>query len=187
MTGPSLCFWHHLVNIEHLCENRKQEAPPRFVPVLLLVCQFSERCDVNSSSLMLCRSPSVDSSVMGSKMTVEFLLDNLRFNLSSLTPQGFTYEPNPDLRPLNQQDPMKAYRYNPGSFIQLEVSRRHYYSHHHFHLVSNNSSMLTAVLSHASTYNMNIMIATVILMWLLAIVDSINAQGHTGTEMIQFR
>uniref|UniRef100_A0A674PM98 Plexin-B1 n=1 Tax=Takifugu rubripes TaxID=31033 RepID=A0A674PM98_TAKRU len=98
----------------------KQEAPPRFVPVLLLVCQFSERCDVNSSSLMLCRSPSVDSSVMGSKMTVEFLLDNLRFNLSSLTPQGFTYEPNPDLRPLNQQDPMKAYRYNPGSFIQLE-------------------------------------------------------------------
>ncbi|TWW62606.1 Plexin-B1 Semaphorin receptor SEP [Takifugu flavidus] len=84
------------------------------------VREFSERCDVNSSSLMLCRSPSVDSSVMGSKMTVEFLLDNLRFNLSSLTPQGFTYEPNPDLRPLNQQDPMKAYRYNPGSFIQLE-------------------------------------------------------------------
>lgn len=131
---------------------------------------------MNSSSLMLCRSPSVDSSVMGSKMTVEFLLDNLRFDLNSLTPQGFTYEPNPDLRPLNQQDPMKAYRYNPGSFIQLEVS--HDYSHHHFHLVSNNSSMLTAVLSPASTYNMNIVI--VMLMWLLAIVDSINAQVILG-------
>lgn len=87
----------------------------------MLVCQFSERCDVNSSSLMLCRSPSVDSSATGSKVTVEFLLDNLRFDFSSLSPQRFTYEPNPHLRPLNQQDPLKAYRYNPGSFIQLEV------------------------------------------------------------------
>lgn len=131
--------------------------------MLLLACQFSERCVVNSSSLMLCRSPSVDSSVMGSKMTVEFFLDNLRFDLSSLTPQGFTYEPNPDLRPLNQQDPMKAYRYNPGSFIQLEVSRRHDYSHH-FHLDSNNSSIIIAVLSHANTYNRSIMIVTIMLM-----------------------
>ncbi|CAF93155.1 unnamed protein product, partial [Tetraodon nigroviridis] len=84
------------------------------------VREFSERCDVNSSSLMLCRSPSVDSSAMGSKVTVESLLDNLRFDFSSLSPQPFTYEPNPNLRPLNQQDPLKAYRYNPGSFIQLE-------------------------------------------------------------------
>lgn len=84
------------------------------------VREFSERCDVNSSSLMLCRSPSVDSFATGSKVTVEFLLDNLRFDFSSLSPQRFTYEPNPLLRPLNQQDPLKAYRYNPGSFIQLE-------------------------------------------------------------------
>uniref|UniRef100_A0A8C4P0B1 Plexin-B1 n=1 Tax=Dicentrarchus labrax TaxID=13489 RepID=A0A8C4P0B1_DICLA len=53
-------------------------------------------------------------------VTVEFLLDNLRFDFSSLNPQAFSYEPNPLLRPLNQQDPLKAYRYNPGSFIQLE-------------------------------------------------------------------
>lgn len=136
----------------------------------MLVCQFSERCDVNSSSLMLCRSPSVESSAMGSKVTVEFLLDNLRFDLSSLTPQGFTYEPNPDLRPLNQQDPLKAYRYNPGSFIQLEVSGCHDYCHHHFHLVYNNSN----------TYKMNIMTATLMLRWLLVNVDSINAQVILG-------
>lgn len=95
----------------------------------MLVCQFSERCDVNSSSLMLCRSPSVDSSATGSKATVEFLLDNLRFDFSNLSPQHFTYEPNPHLRPLNQQDPLKAYRYNPGSFIQLEVRGRCDYHH----------------------------------------------------------
>lgn len=80
-----------------------------------------EHCKVNSSSLMLCRSPMVDSSVLKLKVTVEFLLDNLRFDFSSLNPQSFSYEPNPVLQPLNQQDPLKVYRYNPGSFIQLEV------------------------------------------------------------------
>lgn len=76
---------------------------------------------MNSSSLILCRSPMVDSSVRGSKVTTEFLLDNLRFDFSRVNSQTFGYEPNPVLRPLNQQDPLKAYRYNPGSFIQLEV------------------------------------------------------------------
>lgn len=83
--------------------------------------QFVERCEVNTSSQILCRSPMVDSSVWGSKVTVEFLLDNLRFDFSSLNDQTFSYEANPVLRPLNQQDPLKVYRYNPGSFIQLEV------------------------------------------------------------------
>ncbi|XP_057703040.1 plexin-B1 isoform X4 [Corythoichthys intestinalis] len=82
--------------------------------------QFTERCEVNSSTLILCRSPMVDSSVWGSKVTVEFLLDNLHFDVNTVNPQAFSYEPNPVLRPLNQQDPLKAYRYNPGSFIQLE-------------------------------------------------------------------
>uniref|UniRef100_A0A671TPG2 Plexin-B1 n=1 Tax=Sparus aurata TaxID=8175 RepID=A0A671TPG2_SPAAU len=81
---------------------------------------FTERCEVNSSTLILCRSPMVDISIWGSKVTVEFLLDNLRFDFSRLNPQTFSYEPNPVLRPLNQQDPLKVYRYNPGSFIQLE-------------------------------------------------------------------
>ncbi|XP_023147836.2 plexin-B1 isoform X2 [Amphiprion ocellaris] len=87
---------------------------------LCSIKQFTERCQVNSSSLILCRSPMVDLSVWGSKVTVEFLLDNLRFNFNRLSPQPFSYEPNPILTPLNQQDPLKAYRYNPGSFIQLE-------------------------------------------------------------------
>ncbi|KAI3370493.1 hypothetical protein L3Q82_025255 [Scortum barcoo] len=101
--------------------------PARMVPdpvcqrdSMCSVKQFMERCEVNSSSLILCRSPMVEDSVLGSKVTVEFLLDNLRFDFSSLNPQAFSYEPDPVLRPLNQQDPLKAYRYNPGSFIQLE-------------------------------------------------------------------
>uniref|UniRef100_A0A665W9A8 Plexin-B1 n=1 Tax=Echeneis naucrates TaxID=173247 RepID=A0A665W9A8_ECHNA len=81
---------------------------------------FMERCEVNSSSLILCRSPMVDSSVWGSKIRVEFLLDNLRFDFSKLNPEAFSYEPNPILHRLNQQEPLNAYRYNPGSFIQLE-------------------------------------------------------------------
>ncbi|KAK0134459.1 Plexin-B1 [Merluccius polli] len=87
---------------------------------LCSVKQFTERCEVNSSSLILCRSPAVDNSVWGSEVTVEFLLDNLRFHFSHLNAQPFHYEPNPLLHPLNQQEPLKAYRYNPGSFIQLE-------------------------------------------------------------------
>uniref|UniRef100_A0A671TN90 Plexin b1b n=1 Tax=Sparus aurata TaxID=8175 RepID=A0A671TN90_SPAAU len=101
--------------------------PARMVPKPVCpegpVCsvkQFTERCEVNSSTLILCRSPMVDISIWGSKVTVEFLLDNLRFDFSRLNPQTFSYEPNPVLRPLNQQDPLKVYRYNPGSFIQLE-------------------------------------------------------------------
>ncbi|XP_014264169.2 plexin-B1 isoform X2 [Maylandia zebra] len=84
------------------------------------VKQFVERCEVNSSSLILCRSPMVDSTIWWSRVTVEFLLDNLRFDFSSLNSEPFSYERNPTLQPLNQQDPLKAYRYNPGSFIQLE-------------------------------------------------------------------
>lgn len=79
---------------------------------------------MNSSTLIQCRSPTVDTSVFQSRVTVEFLLDNLRFDFSDLNPQAFGYELNPVLRRLNQQDPLKAYRYNPGSFIQLEVSDR---------------------------------------------------------------
>uniref|UniRef100_A0A7N5ZQB3 Plexin-B1 n=1 Tax=Anabas testudineus TaxID=64144 RepID=A0A7N5ZQB3_ANATE len=87
---------------------------------LCSVKQFMERCEVNSSTLILCRSPMVDFSVFKSEVTVEFLLDNLSFDFKNLNPQQFSYELNPVLRRLNQQDPMKAYRYNPGSFIQLE-------------------------------------------------------------------
>uniref|UniRef100_A0A4W5PC85 Plexin-B1 n=1 Tax=Hucho hucho TaxID=62062 RepID=A0A4W5PC85_9TELE len=85
------------------------------------IIQYMERCEVNSSSLILCRSPAVEPSVWGSQVDVAFLLDNLRFPFGAVSPQGaFSYEPNPVLHPLNQQEPLKPYRYNPGSFIQLE-------------------------------------------------------------------
>uniref|UniRef100_A0A4W5N018 Plexin-B1 n=1 Tax=Hucho hucho TaxID=62062 RepID=A0A4W5N018_9TELE len=83
--------------------------------------KYIERCEVNSSSLILCRSPAVEPSVWGSRVDVAFLLDNLRFPFGAVSAQGaFSYEPNPVLHPLNQQEPLKPYRYNPGSFIQLE-------------------------------------------------------------------
>uniref|UniRef100_A0AAV2M6E5 Plexin-B1 n=1 Tax=Knipowitschia caucasica TaxID=637954 RepID=A0AAV2M6E5_KNICA len=82
--------------------------------------QFVGPCEVNSSSLILCHSPVVDSPVQGAEVRVEFHLDNLSFDFSTLNNQPFRYEPNPILQPLNQQDRLKVYRYNPGSFIQLE-------------------------------------------------------------------
>ncbi|XP_067093381.1 plexin-B1 [Osmerus mordax] len=85
-----------------------------------LLKQYVERCEVNSSSLVLCRSPAVVASVWGSQVAVDFLLDNLRFPFGAVSPQGFLYEPDPVLHPLNQHDPLQPYRYNPGSFIQLE-------------------------------------------------------------------
>uniref|UniRef100_A0A4W5MVT0 Plexin-B1 n=1 Tax=Hucho hucho TaxID=62062 RepID=A0A4W5MVT0_9TELE len=88
---------------------------------LCSIKQYIERCEVNSSSLILCRSPAVEPSVWGSRVDVAFLLDNLRFPFGAVSAQGaFSYEPNPVLHPLNQQEPLKPYRYNPGSFIQLE-------------------------------------------------------------------
>uniref|UniRef100_A0A8C7CMG3 Plexin-B1 n=1 Tax=Oncorhynchus kisutch TaxID=8019 RepID=A0A8C7CMG3_ONCKI len=91
------------------------------ITVNTLPPQYIERCEVNSSSLILCRSPAVGPSVWGSRVDVAFLLDNLRFPFGAVSPQGaFSYEPNPVLHPLNQQEPLKPYRYNPGSFIQLE-------------------------------------------------------------------
>ncbi|XP_069574852.1 plexin-B1 [Brachyistius frenatus] len=107
---------------EEILGRPARAVPDRVCPggTLCSVRQFMERCEVNSSSLILCRTPMVDSTIWGSKVTVEFLLDNLRFDFSSLNTEPFRYESNPILRPLNQQDPLKAYRYNPGSFIQLE-------------------------------------------------------------------
>uniref|UniRef100_A0A8C5FP24 Plexin b1b n=1 Tax=Gadus morhua TaxID=8049 RepID=A0A8C5FP24_GADMO len=105
---------------------RRGGQPKRLIRMVAdLVCSSDPLCYVkqvcvNSSSLILCRSPAVDESVWGSEVTVEFLLDNLRFPFSGLSAQLFHYQPNPLLHSLNRQEPLKAYRYNPGSFIQLE-------------------------------------------------------------------
>ncbi|KAK3556960.1 hypothetical protein QTP70_022299, partial [Hemibagrus guttatus] len=84
--------------------------------------EFEERCEVNNSSLLLCRSPGVSSEVLESDVLVEFLLDNLRFDFNSVNTlsSSFTYEPNPTLTHLNHLYPTEPYRYKPGSVISVE-------------------------------------------------------------------
>ncbi|TRZ03564.1 hypothetical protein DNTS_013482, partial [Danionella cerebrum] len=88
------------------------------------VRQFWESCEVRSSSLLLCRSPAVlaPAAADADHMHVDFLLDNLRFNFTSVSyeNQPFTYEPNPALHPLNHREPSKPYRYKPGSVLSVE-------------------------------------------------------------------
>ncbi|XP_017553363.1 plexin-B1 isoform X1 [Pygocentrus nattereri] len=81
---------------------------------------FEERCEVNTSSLLLCRTPAVGPQVIGADIQVEFLLDNLRFDFSSISQSSFTYELNPTLHPLNHHDPSQPFRYKPGSVISVE-------------------------------------------------------------------
>uniref|UniRef100_A0A1A8UH63 Plexin-B1 n=1 Tax=Nothobranchius furzeri TaxID=105023 RepID=A0A1A8UH63_NOTFU len=113
--------------LPHKAVRRTRQRLTRMVPdpvccsgSLCAAQQFKERCEVNSSSLVLCRSPMVNSSLLGSKVTVQVVLDNLCFDFSSFSSQTFSYEPNPVLQPLNKKEPLKVYHYNPGSFIQLE-------------------------------------------------------------------
>ncbi|KAJ8259065.1 hypothetical protein COCON_G00180770 [Conger conger] len=84
------------------------------------VKQFVERCEVNTSSLILCRTPGVEAHARHAQVRVEFLLDNLRFDFDSVSRSPFSYELNPILHPLNQHDPSKPYRYKPGSIISVE-------------------------------------------------------------------
>ncbi|KAG7478390.1 hypothetical protein MATL_G00080030 [Megalops atlanticus] len=87
---------------------------------LCTVKQFVERCEVNTSSLILCRTPAVDAQVRQARVRVEFLLDNLRLDFASVSGSVFSYELNPTLHPLNQHNPSKPYRYKPGSIISVE-------------------------------------------------------------------
>ncbi|XP_076870268.1 plexin-B1 [Brachyhypopomus gauderio] len=90
---------------------------------LCSVKHFEERCEVNTSSLLLCRTPAVSSQVIGAVVRVEFLLDNLRVDFNSVSQSPFTYEPNPTLHPLNYRDPSathQPFRYKPGSVISVE-------------------------------------------------------------------
>lgn len=91
-------------------------------PLSLFPLQYVERCEPNTTSLLLCRTPAVDTYAHGGHVQVEFLLDNLRFDFQAITLTPFVYELNPTLRPLNQHDPSKPFRYKPGSVIAVEVS-----------------------------------------------------------------
>lgn len=56
-------------------------------------------------------------------ISVHFLLDNLSFNFEDVTSNPFSYELNPTLHPLNQEDPSKPYLHKPGSIISVEVTK----------------------------------------------------------------
>uniref|UniRef100_A0A8C9RVN7 Plexin-B1 n=1 Tax=Scleropages formosus TaxID=113540 RepID=A0A8C9RVN7_SCLFO len=79
-----------------------------------------ERCQVNTSTLILCPTPTLEAEAHRARVQVEFLLDNLRFDFASVSPTAFSYEVNPTLHQLNHHDPSKPYRYKPGSIISVE-------------------------------------------------------------------
>uniref|UniRef100_A0A8C5H9E6 Plexin-B1 n=1 Tax=Gouania willdenowi TaxID=441366 RepID=A0A8C5H9E6_GOUWI len=84
------------------------------------VKQYESRCTVNSSSLILCPTPAVGPDARRARVRVHFLLDSLHFDFSAVGNEAFSYEPNPRLYPLNQNDPSKPYHHKPGSIISVE-------------------------------------------------------------------
>ncbi|XP_051281132.1 plexin-B1 isoform X1 [Dicentrarchus labrax] len=84
------------------------------------VKQYESRCTVNSSSLITCPTPAVGSEARRARVKVHFLLDSLHFDFSAAGNEAFSYEPNPQLYPLNQNDPNKPYHHKPGSIISVE-------------------------------------------------------------------
>ncbi|XP_008942181.1 PREDICTED: plexin-B1, partial [Merops nubicus] len=87
---------------------------------LCSVQQFEEPCLVNSSYLILCKTPAINLLLRSVHIKLEFILDNLSFDFNSLHPMPFSYEVNPTLKPLNAEDPAKPYRHKPGSVISVE-------------------------------------------------------------------
>ncbi|XP_070695230.1 plexin-B1 [Pempheris klunzingeri] len=84
------------------------------------VKQYESRCSVNSSSLISCPTPAVGPEARKAWVKVHFLLDSLHFDFSTVGNEAFSYEPNPQLYPLNQNDPSKPYHHKPGSIISVE-------------------------------------------------------------------
>uniref|UniRef100_A0A8C8M2F4 Plexin-B1 n=1 Tax=Oncorhynchus tshawytscha TaxID=74940 RepID=A0A8C8M2F4_ONCTS len=87
---------------------------------LCVVKKFETSCAVSSSSLMLCPTPAVGMEAHHARVKVDFLLDNLHFDFNSVGSGAFSYELNPKLYPLNQNDPSKPYHHKPGSIISVE-------------------------------------------------------------------
>ncbi|XP_073500882.1 plexin-B1 isoform X1 [Phyllobates terribilis] len=87
---------------------------------LCTVQQFEELCQVNSSFLLLCKTPAINPLHWNARVDVEFILDNLHFNFTVINSSPFIYVPDPVLRHLNAEDPAKPYRHKPGSVISVE-------------------------------------------------------------------
>uniref|UniRef100_A0A8D1N0M1 Plexin-B3 n=3 Tax=Sus scrofa TaxID=9823 RepID=A0A8D1N0M1_PIG len=81
--------------------------------------QCSTTCSVNSSSLLLCRSPAVPDGA--SPRRVFFSLDNVHVDFASASGgQDFLYQPNPRLAPLSREGPGRPYRLKPGHVLDVE-------------------------------------------------------------------
>ncbi|XP_012991951.4 plexin-B1 [Esox lucius] len=87
---------------------------------LCVIKQFETGCVVSSSSLILCQTPAVGPEARRARIRVDFLMDNLHFDFSSVGSGAFSYELNPILFPLNRNDPGKPYHHKPGSVISVE-------------------------------------------------------------------
>ncbi|XP_066207914.1 plexin-B1 isoform X2 [Saccopteryx leptura] len=81
---------------------------------------FEEPCHVNSSRLILCRTPALPGLPEDPRVQVEFVLDNLVFDFATLSHTPFSYEPDPTLQPLNPEDPTTPFRHKPGSVLSVE-------------------------------------------------------------------
>ncbi|XP_075951524.1 plexin-B1 [Anarhichas minor] len=84
------------------------------------VKQYETRCTVNGSTLILCPTPAVGPEARRARVKVHFLLDSLHFDFGTVGNGAFSYEPNPQLYLLNQNDPSKPYHHKPGSIISVE-------------------------------------------------------------------
>ncbi|XP_068453440.1 plexin-B1 [Clinocottus analis] len=84
------------------------------------VKHYEARCTVNGSTLILCPTPAVGTEARRARVKVHFLLDSLHFDFSTVGTEAFSYEPNPQLYLLNQNDPSKPYHHKPGSIISVE-------------------------------------------------------------------
>ncbi|XP_068193310.1 plexin-B1 [Antennarius striatus] len=87
---------------------------------LCQVKQYESHCTVNSSSLISCPTPAVGQEARRARVRVHFLMDSLHFDFTAVGGEAFTYETNPQLYPLNQNNPSKPYYHKPGSIISVE-------------------------------------------------------------------
>ncbi|XP_012589946.1 PREDICTED: plexin-B3 isoform X2 [Condylura cristata] len=95
------------------------EPPPACIRLEGGLLQCSTVCSVNSSNLLLCRSPSVPDAARPQR--VFFALDNLRVDFASASGgQDFLYQPNPRLAPLSREGPAHPYRLKPGHVLDVE-------------------------------------------------------------------
>ncbi|XP_072328918.1 plexin-B1 isoform X2 [Scyliorhinus torazame] len=82
--------------------------------------KFVEFCQVNNSSFMTCKTPSIKTPASNAIVSVHFAMDNLCFDFNEISPTKFTYKPDPILKSLNADDPSKPYRHKPGSVLSVE-------------------------------------------------------------------